>query len=103
MFNPLYDPARRQKVVCDGCGKEISLSLAQETKWAIYSVFCNSCGRYALESKFKLKSGQWCPRCHRHELSVLKRFAATEQMRELLADEGFELYRFIGEGQLVKI
>jgi len=78
LFNPNYDPAKHQVVVCDRCG------------------------RFVLESKFKMSSGQRCPRCNLHKMFVLKRFAATEHMAELIRTQGFELFRFI-EGGLIKV
>jgi DNA-directed RNA polymerase subunit RPC12/RpoP len=102
MLNPVYDPLRRQSVVCDGCGKEISLA-SPVSEWSIFSVYCDRCGRYALESKFKLMPGTRCPRCGMHKLLVLKRFASTNQMRELIASQGFELYKFVKKGVVVQI
>ena len=102
MFNPVYDPLKRQSVICDGCGKEILLT-SPLIEWSIFSVYCDGCGRYGLESKFKLLSGARCPRCSLHRLIVLKRFASTKQMRELIVEQGLELYRFVGKHEVARI
>lgn len=103
MFNPSYDPTRKQHVVCDSCGHQIPLQRIDETDWSIYSVYCDRCGRYGLLSKFKLESGSRCPRCKIHKLQVLNRFADTKQMRDLVKGQTVELWQFKGDGEVAKV
>jgi ssDNA-binding Zn-finger/Zn-ribbon topoisomerase 1 len=99
--NPFFN-RERQIIVCDKCGNEIPLQNGEEQAWSIFSVYCPSCGRYSIESKYDLESGSKCPRCKQGQLKVIKRLAATQQNRELILSHGQALFRFTHAG-LVKI
>ncbi|MGA3406139.1 MAG: hypothetical protein ABSD49_10465 [Candidatus Bathyarchaeia archaeon] len=101
MGNPFFD-RDRQVVICNKCGNEIPLQNGEEREWSIFSVYCRGCGRYCLESKYKLVSGTKCPRCSQHRLEVSKELAATKQNREVILSHGQLLFRFTS-GSLVKI
>jgi hypothetical protein len=103
LFNPNYDPTRKQKVVCDRCGNEIPLDRVDETEWSIYSVICEYCGGFALVSKYRIELGSRCPRCKTHKLQVPNRFPNTKQMRDLIKGQQVELWQFKGDGEVVKV
>ena len=100
MANPFFD-RDRQIVICNKCGNEIPLQNGEEREWSIFDVYCHGCGRYFLESKYKVVSGAKCRRCSQHRLEVSKELAATNQNREMILSQGHLLFRFTS-GSLVR-
>jgi len=95
----MYQP---QHVLCE-CGREIPLKPYQETDWTVFEVYCDHCGSYLLVSKFKIQSGKTCPRCRAHRIQVLGKFASTEDVIRILKIRGLEVWRFTGQGEVVKV